>query len=109
MLRLFARGPGDFLISSDVPGCAMKDDPEQFPVGYICARAAERVKWADLKPDADGVKRANLSVLFDNFARSGAGKLASLIKAQQVEIEQLRRSLAAFKEQFTAAEELAKT
>ena len=33
--------PGNHLISSEVPGCAMKDAPARFPIGYICARAAE--------------------------------------------------------------------
>ncbi len=36
--------PGDYLISSSVPGCAMKYVPEKHPLGYVVARAAEGVK-----------------------------------------------------------------
>ncbi len=60
---------GEYLISSDVPGCAMKDDPERFSVGYICARAAESVEWSHIVPSADGVKRKRISVLFQSFER----------------------------------------
>src|SRR5207253_8101273 len=55
--------PGDYLISSSVTGCAMKDDPEQFPLGYICARAAEGVKWSEVVAAESGVKRKKISVL----------------------------------------------
>ncbi len=62
--------PGDLLISSHVSGCAMRDDPVKFPVGHIVARAAEAVRWSDLKPDSEGLRRARISVLFDRFTRS---------------------------------------
>lgn len=61
--------PGDFLISSRVPGCAMKDDPDRFSIGNICARSASRVRWADIEPDARGIKRQKISVLFESFQR----------------------------------------
>ncbi len=42
--------PGDFLISSDIPGHAQKDTGK-FPVSYVVARVAEPVNWDDvLKP-----------------------------------------------------------
>jgi hypothetical protein len=62
--------PGDLLISSHVPGCAMRDDPVRFPVGHIVARAAEAVRWSDVKHDSEGLRRARISVLFDRFTRS---------------------------------------
>ena len=31
--------PGDYLISSDTPGCAMLDDPARFPVGNVIAQS----------------------------------------------------------------------
>jgi hypothetical protein len=82
--------PGDYLISSNVRGCAMKDDPEKFPIGNIVARAAEAVDWSKIA-QRDGVKRARISVLFGNFTRqSGAGELMKTLAAQQREIEALR-------------------
>jgi len=94
--------PGDSLISSDVPGCAMKDDPGKFPVGYVVARAAERVRWADVPADAaTGVKRQRTSVLFDSFVRSSAAdhlaaevqQLREETQRQQHEIEMMMSRL----------------
>ena len=51
--------PGDFLISSDVRGCAMKDDPARFPIGHIVARAAQRVDWSRVAPDDQGIGGPN--------------------------------------------------
>lgn len=62
--------PGDPLISSHVPGCAMKDDPVRFPVGHVVARAAQRVVWDMIAPDADGVRRAKISILLGAYTRS---------------------------------------
>lgn len=91
--------PGDYLISSDVPGCAMKDDPGRFPIGHIVARAAERVNWSDVAPDASGVKRIRVSVLFDSFVRgSDAASLAATIKDQQSQIESLAAQIASMRE-----------
>ena len=82
--------PGDYLISSNMRGCAMKDDPEKFPIGNIVARAAEAVDWSKIAR-RDGVKRARISALFGNFTRqSGAGELMKTLAAQQREIDALR-------------------
>ena len=62
--------PGDYLISSDTPGCAMLDDPERFPVGNVLARAAEAVQWQNIPAAADGPQRCRVSVLFGSFART---------------------------------------
>lgn len=62
--------PGDYLVSSEVPGCAMRDDPGRFEIGHVVARAAGRVAWGEIKPDDRGVRRARVSVLFGNFVRT---------------------------------------
>lgn len=78
--------PGDCLISSDVPGCAMKDDPAKYAVGHIVARAAASVNWSRTEPDSTGVRRAAASVLFTNFDRIGSA-------GQTAELEQLRTDM----------------
>jgi hypothetical protein len=83
--------PGDLLISSDIPGCAMKDDPRRFAEGHIVARAAERVEWSSVEMGGDGVRRVRISVLFDRFTRTG--DLAGLA-ALRAENEDLRARLA---------------
>lgn len=59
---------GDYLISSDVKGHAMKDDGS-YPVSYVFARAAEPVDWSTVTSTIDGVKHIKISVFFDSFAR----------------------------------------
>lgn len=61
--------PGDLLISSHVPGHAMKLDPARFPVANVVARAADRVDWSKVPADAAGVRRTKVSVLFTQFTR----------------------------------------
>jgi hypothetical protein len=93
---------GDCLISSDVAGCAMKDDAERFPVGYVIARAAGSVRWSDVAPGEDGVRRATVPVLFESFVRNSEARrlaaevsqLASLVAAQREELESMRAQLA---------------
>jgi hypothetical protein len=93
--------PGDYLISSDVPGCAMKDDSVKYPIGHVVAKAAQKVDWSTVKPEADGVRRAKVSVLFGAFARTTAATLpqdqmATLIVLQQQQIQELEARLKAF-------------
>ncbi len=89
--------PGDYLISSDVPGCAMKDDPAKFPIGHVIAKAAERVRWADLSSGDGGVKRTRLSVLFTSFARTNVSNPRedrdARMTALESEIENLKALL----------------
>ena len=92
--------PGDYLISSDVPGCAMKDDSVKYPIGHVVAKAAQKVDWSTVKPEADGVRRAKVSVLFGAFARTTAATLpqdqmATLIVLQQQQIQELEARLKA--------------
>jgi hypothetical protein len=65
-----AIGPGDYLISSGVPGAAMKLDPAKFPIGHVIAKAAGSVDWSIVSADAQGVKRAKVSVLFTSFTHT---------------------------------------
>jgi hypothetical protein len=94
--------PGDYLISSDVPGHAMKDDPARFPVGYIVARAAERVRWNDVQANEPaGAKHRRISVLFESFGRNNTAdrlsvevqRLRETLELQQREIEAMRSLL----------------
>lgn len=92
--------PGDYLISSDVAGCAMKDDSVKYPIGHVVAKAAQKVDWSTVKPGADGVRRAKVSVLFGAFARTTAATLpqdqmATLIVLQQQQIQELEARLKA--------------
>jgi hypothetical protein len=92
--------PGDYLISSDVPGCAMKDDSTKYPIGHVVAKAAERVDWTKVEPGTDGVRRAKISVLLGSFARTTAAtlpqdQLATLIVLQQQQIQELEGRLKA--------------
>lgn len=86
--------PGDYLVASDVEGCAMKDDPRRFATGHVLARAAERVRWSDAAPDATGRRRAKISVFFESFARSAdAQQLARRTAEQDRRIAALEEAL----------------
>ncbi|MEZ6241704.1 MAG: hypothetical protein R3B57_01540 [Phycisphaerales bacterium] len=79
--------PGDELISSDVVGCAMKDDPGRFAVGHVIARAAQRVDWSFIAPDCDGVRRTKISVLFTSYTRHSETAPASDARVAALEEE----------------------
>ena len=86
--------PGDYLISSDVPGCAMLDDPGRFVVGHIVAQAGARVDWSDVQPDASGVNRAKVAVQFERFDRQGdARTVATKLDQLQAENDAMRARL----------------
>lgn len=94
--------PGDYLISSAVRGCAMRDDPSTYPVGYIVARAAERLDWAGIEP-TKGRKLARISVFFESFVRQGGvDELAKTVKSQQEQIDILRNENARMTMQLQA-------
>jgi len=100
--------PGDYLISSDVPGCAMKDDPRRFVVGHVVARAADRVNWSNVSADASGLKRARISVLFQSFDRGGdAGQMTATIKSQQDEIHHLQAQIDSMRSEVASLHALA--
>jgi hypothetical protein len=99
--------PGDFLISSDVPGCAMKDDPLRFPVGYVVARAAEGVRWESVESGAGALKKAKVSVLFESLVRGGdAEGLAGVVERLGSVVESQRRTITALQEQVGKLQDL---
>ena len=57
---------GDYLISSDTPGHAMKD-LGQFDVAHVIARLAEDLQWSQVSEDINGKKHKKVNVLFENF------------------------------------------
>ncbi len=82
--------PGDYLISSDVAGHAMLDDPHRFPVGYVVARAAEPVDWSAVAEAVDGRKHKKISVFFESFERGNSVAVKGIVERQQQEIDELR-------------------
>jgi len=57
---------GDYLISSSIPGHAMKDKGE-FEIAFIIGRVAESVNWNRENMIIDGAKHKLISVFFENF------------------------------------------
>jgi hypothetical protein len=100
--------PGDYLISSDVPGCAMKDDPIRFPVGHVVARAAEGVCWELVEPGADGVKKAKVSVFFESFVRGvdATNLTVEVIRLSDI-VESQRRAIEVLEEKLASLQDLA--
>jgi hypothetical protein len=62
---------GDYLISSHIPGHAMKDAGDS-EISYIVARAAEPIHWEYVDDTIDGVKHKRISTLFESFIRNHA-------------------------------------
>jgi hypothetical protein len=83
----------------------MKDDPAKFPIGYVVARAAGVVRWSDVAPGADGMRRALISVLFDRFARVGDPESGARLAKQ---VAELRAQNAALQARLNALEALVK-
>jgi hypothetical protein len=74
LMRVIDRGakdiePGDYLISADLAGYAMLDDPASFPVGHIVAQSGQSVRWKDIEPGPNGVREALIHVQFERFVR----------------------------------------
>jgi hypothetical protein len=87
--------PGDYLISSDIAGHAMLDDPQRFSLGYVVARAGEPVEWAKV-PDSEvfaGRKHQKISVLFESFERGSTAGLQGAIAELQQRIDDLDKQV----------------
>jgi len=75
--------PGDYLISSETAGHAVKDDGAA-DVSHVIARAAEPVDWSQETATIDGKRHKRISVTFEVFdsrnrqAGLFAGKLSEL-------------------------------
>lgn len=61
--------PGDFLISSDTAGHAMKDRG-QFPTSNVIARAAQSINWSSETQMIGGKKHRKISVLYGSFQKT---------------------------------------
>ena len=97
--------PGDYLISSSVPGHAMRD-AGMFDTSYVVARAAENVDWETVEPDPtlDGAKQKKITVFFENFVKMNnrvlryqAARLAKKIASQQERIKKLQEYISKIK------------
>jgi hypothetical protein len=77
---------GDYLISSSVKGCAMKD-PQSDEVSYVVARLAENVNWNDVEVDRKGVKKVLVSVFYESFKKYNH---RAKLKLLQEELEALK-------------------
>ena len=94
---------GDYLISSDVAGHAMRDNNE-YDISYIIGRVAEPVKWSNIIQTINGIKHKQVSVFFESFIRDHKSeKLAKTfyeaIKEQQKQIEELKKEVTALKKE----------
>ncbi len=84
---------GDYLISSNIPGQAMKDTGE-FEVAYVFARVAEDVDWSQVIKKIDGVKHKKISIFYESFARNHKVEmLEKKLEDLREEVEQLKKFL----------------
>jgi len=98
--------PGDYLISSDVRGHAMLDDPRRFPVGYVVARVGEPVDWSKVTDTVDGVKHKKISVFFESFVRGSeaVAELQAKVNTQQASTERMQTMLESQQERIAKLE-----
>lgn len=78
---------GDYLISSNIPGHAMKDNGS-YPTTYVIARVAEPVNWVKETETIDGVKHKLVSVFFESFVRNNAQKELEEMKKEMKELKE---------------------
>jgi hypothetical protein len=78
---------GDYLISSDVAGHAMKENGT-YPTAFIVARVAEPVKWSSETAMINGIKHKLISVFFENFVRNNAQKELEILKKEVKELKE---------------------
>ena len=67
---------GDYLISSDVAGHAMKDDGTN-AVSYVIGRATEAIDWSTVSDTVGSTKHKKITVTYENF-KNLEGRLAAL-------------------------------
>jgi hypothetical protein len=78
---------GDYLISSDVTGHAMKENGT-YPTAYVVARVAEPVKWSSETQMINGVKHKLISVFFESFVQNNAQKELEVLKKEMKELQE---------------------
>ncbi len=90
---------GDYLISSNVKGHAMKDNGS-YDVSYIIGRVAEPVNWSNVSETVSGVKHKQISVFFESFEKDNrADKIMIVLEEQQKQIEILKEEIEKLKQQ----------
>ena len=67
---------GDYLISSDIAGHAMKDDGT-YAVSYIIGRATENIDWSTVTDTVNSTKHKQITVTYESF-KNLEGKLTAL-------------------------------
>lgn len=81
---------GDYLISSDTPGHAMKEDGS-FDEAYVVARSTENINWADVKETINGKKHKKISVTYENFVKQN--NVNKKLEDQQKQIDDLSKKV----------------
>jgi len=93
--------PGDYLITSTIPGHAMRDNGI-YDTSYVVARAAEKIDWSKIEgdPSLDGARHVKISVFFESFAkinntvsRQDVTNLKKELDALKEEVKKLRSSI----------------
>ena len=77
---------GDYLISSDVAGHAMKENGT-FATAFVIAKVAEPVKWPSETATINGVKHKLVSVFFESFVQNNAQKELEVLKKEMKELQ----------------------
>ena len=84
--------PGDYLISSEVLGHAMKDIGN-YEISHIVARAGENVNWNNITSTVAGRKHHLISVFFENFDKANFEPKIEMLEKQLSDQNQLIKNL----------------
>jgi len=83
---------GDYIISSSVPGHAMKDKGE-FAISHIIARAAEPIDWSGETQTINGVKHKKISMFFESFTIEHSGGIKNELELLKKENDNLKADI----------------
>ena len=67
---------GDYLVSSDIAGYAMKD-PGTYTTGYVIGRATEAINWSTVSDTVGSTKYKLITVTYENF-KNLEGRMTAL-------------------------------
>ncbi|NDG33593.1 hypothetical protein EB118_26495, partial [bacterium] len=76
---------GDPLISSTVPGHAMRDT-KAFPTSHIFAKSAEAIDWSTVTTTVNGIKVAKVTVLFSYYNQDNQNTIAQNLQGGSLNI-----------------------
>ena len=89
--------PGDYLISSDVEGHAMKDNGD-FEIAYVFGRVAETINWENETNMINGLKHKKISIFYESFIiNHKADKIEKLLLQLMKEVEDLKEDIKTIK------------